>query len=85
MAKAKIQTYQLKDFTITIDHSACISCGTCEALAPKTFKLDNKMMSQVNEKSADSAKTLAMAAEGCAVEAITIIDKKSGKKLWPRS
>lgn len=83
MAKPKTQTYQLKDVTITIDGAACISCGTCEALAPQTFKLDKKLISEVKEESSDDKQTILIAAQGCAVEAIIVTDKKSGKKLYP--
>lgn len=69
-------SYQTENYTIEIDRDACIGCGTCEALAPKTFKLDKDLKSTVLENSTDSAKTLKEAAESCAVEAITVTDKR---------
>ena len=77
---AKI-TYQTENYTIEIDRDACIGCGTCEALAPKTFKLDKDLKSIVKEGSTDSKENLKNAIQSCAVEAIIIIDKKTGKKL----
>lgn len=78
---AKIKTYETGDLIIEIDESKCISCGTCVALAPKTFELDKKLMSVVKPGPNDSAKVIIEAAQSCAVEAITIKEKKTGKKL----
>lgn len=84
MAKADIKTYQTKDFTIKINRTECIGCGTCSALAPKTFELDGKMICQVKNEPHDPSKIILEAAQSCATDAITIIDKKTGKKLWPK-
>lgn len=80
MAK-KLVSFETKDLIIEIDHSLCISCGTCAALAPKTFELDKNLLSQVKTDSDDSTQTIIGAAQSCAVGAITVTDKKTGKKL----
>lgn len=84
MAKSGIVTYQTENYTITIDRASCLSCGTCEALAPKTFKLDKESISIVKDAPNDPPKEILAAAESCGFEAITLIDKKTGKKIWPR-
>lgn len=81
---AKVKTFETPELIIKIDQSACISCGTCEALAPKTFELDKNLKSQVKANGPyDKKDEVVNAAQSCAVDAITIIDKKSGQKLWP--
>lgn len=74
-------TYQTENYTIVIDRDACIGCGTCEAIAPKTFELDKNLKSVVKEGSTDSKENLQNAIQSCAVEAIIITDIKTGKKL----
>lgn len=70
---ANIKTYKVGDLTITIDRSKCISCGTCSAIAPKTFELDKDLISVVKDQGPyDDEKTIREAAESCCVEAITI-------------
>lgn len=76
-----IKTYETKNFIIKIDRSLCISCGTCTAIAPNTFELDENFAPRVKPDSNDSLKTILEAARSCATSAITVMDKKTGKKL----
>jgi len=71
----KIKTYQTEDLIIEIDTSKCISCGTCVAIAPKTFKLGETMISQVKPSPNDDKKTILEAAQSCMAEAIKITEK----------
>ncbi|MDO8570395.1 MAG: ferredoxin [Candidatus Daviesbacteria bacterium] len=57
---------------ITINRKTCISCGTCVAIAPKTFELDDKMIAVVKSGLLDNIKTIQDAASSCAVSAITV-------------
>ncbi len=63
---------------IKIDRKKCISCGLCESLAPKTFKLDKNLKSIVKEKGPyDLPAKIKEAVQNCAVGAITV--EKSSK------
>ena len=84
MPKAKIKNYQTAKATIEINRSVCISCALCNTLAPSTFELDEEMISSVQPDSKDSLNVIVSAAENCSVEAITVTDKKTGKRLWPK-
>lgn len=59
--------------TITIDRSGCISCGVCEAICPKVFRLDNEGLAEVvQQPEADCETEAAQAAADCPVAVIII-------------
>lgn len=75
MAKNNIKTYQVGSLTIEIDRSKCISCASCTFVAPKTFELDDQMISVVKEDSKDSPKVIEEGALSCPTQAIVIKPK----------
>lgn len=79
MAKAKIEIYPRKNCTIQIDNSLCISCGSCAAIAPKTFELDDDLVCKVKPDPIDSLSVVEEAMTGCVVEAIKIIKDKASR------
>ncbi len=78
-----IRTYETENYIIKINRSQCIGCGTCSAIAPKTFEPDNNYITTVIPGQNDPADQILEAACSCAVSAITIIDKKTGKEIYP--
>jgi ferredoxin len=68
----KVITYQIEEAKIIIDRNKCISCGLCAELAPKTFELDDEMISTVKEKPHDTLAKIKEAASSCATQAITV-------------
>ena len=58
-----------------IDEDKCIGCGTCVAVAPKTFRLRDDGKAEVIEPPGDDEKTIKEAIETCAVDAIKLIEK----------
>lgn len=78
-----IKTYETDKYIIKINRTQCIGCGTCSAIAPDTFELDKNYKTSVLSSSKDSLETILQAAQSCAVEAIVIIDKKTGKQIYP--
>jgi len=58
------------DIMITVNQETCIGCGTCAALCPQTFKINDGGKSEViNQDDAECAKG---AAASCPVQAITV-------------
>jgi len=53
-----------------IDKEKCIGCGTCAAIAPKSFKLGDDGKAEVINPPGDSEEKIKEAVESCAVEAI---------------
>jgi ferredoxin len=57
----------------TVDQTVCIGCGSCEATAPGSFKIDQKIMkAEAITPTGDSDDLVRQAAEGCPVQAIKI-------------
>lgn len=71
------------DLLIKIDRDACVSCGSCAAIAPQMFELDGDMKSSIREDTAIDAKKAVEAAKSCPAGVITIIDGATNEKLWP--
>ena len=57
---------------IVVDKDKCIGCGTCVAIAPKTFKLGEDDKAEVIEPLGDEEEIVRQAADSCPVEAIKI-------------
>ena len=53
-----------------VDADKCIGCGTCAALAPNTFKIENGK-SIVVDSQGDDEKTIQSAIDSCPVDAIS--------------
>jgi ferredoxin len=70
-------------YKIVIDRNLCIGAGSCVAIAPKAFTLDNEakaiVLPTVDE---ESNETVIEAAKACPVAAIMIYDE-SGKPIYP--
>ncbi len=56
--------------TVTVDYSSCEGCGTCEALCPETFELNNEKAEVKDESGAGC--DLEDAVQSCPTEAITV-------------
>ena len=59
-------------FKPKIDREKCIGCGTCPALAPKTFQLDDEGKAIVINSAGDDADTIKMAVDSCPTQAISL-------------
>lgn len=55
---------------IKIDKELCISCGTCVALCPDNFKMDDGEKAEVIKH--EDSECVQNAISSCAVQAITI-------------
>ena len=58
---------------ITIDKDKCIGCGTCVAIAAKSFKLMDDGKAEVINPPSDNEKTIQEAIDSCPVSAIFIV------------
>ncbi|MGB9911553.1 MAG: ferredoxin [Microgenomates group bacterium] len=57
---------------VTVDKNKCIGCGTCIAIAPKSFKFDNEGKSEAIVPPGDNEEKIKEAGESCPVNAIKI-------------
>lgn len=53
-----------------VDKTKCIGCGSCVAIAPKSFKLGDDGKAEAIEPAGDPEETVKQAIEGCPVDAI---------------
>ncbi|RLJ03279.1 MAG: ferredoxin [Candidatus Aenigmatarchaeota archaeon] len=57
---------------VTVDHEACIGCGSCVALCPEVFELGEDGKSHVKNPDACDQCNCQEAADVCPVGAITL-------------
>jgi ferredoxin len=55
----------------------------CEAIATKTFRLNDDRQSEVVNPEGDSVEKVLEAAENCPVSAIFVEDAETGERLFP--
>ena len=68
---------------VEVDHGLCIGSGMCVSTAPGRFRLDpGRQSCPVTPEDTPSESVLA-AAEGCPVEAISIVLADSRKAVFP--
>ena len=68
---------------ITVDRAKCEGYGKCVQAAPKTFKLDEKFISDVLDPKGDTDDKILLAAKICPTKAILLDDEESGKRIFP--
>jgi ferredoxin len=59
---------------VVVDPKLCLGCGTCVALAPKSFQLGKDGKAEVLEPPGDDEKTIKEAIGSCPVGAIKTIN-----------
>lgn len=70
-------------YKIIIDRLLCIGAGSCVAIAPLAFTLDNEAKAVVlPDFTTESDENILEAAKACPVAAITIQDE-TGKHVYP--
>ncbi len=67
---------------IKIIREKCISAGTCVAIAPSTFELDDEGKVILKDPKGDDEQTIIDAAKSCPTQAIEIYDDE-GKQVVP--
>ncbi len=70
-------------YKITIDRNLCIGAGSCVAIAPQAFALDNEAKAIVLPTATTEDDNMILeAAKACPVAAIIVHDE-SGKQIFP--
>lgn len=80
----KIKTLDGVEIFLKIDKDICIGAGSCAALAPETFGLDDKGIVYLIENSSyDTLEDILAGAQSCPVFAIILYDSEM-KQIWPQ-
>jgi len=70
-------------YTVKVIREKCISAGSCVAIAPGTFVLDEEGIAKIVSQTGDDAETQLLGAQSCPTAAIEVIDNETGEKVWP--
>ena len=83
----KIMQEKEQDLSVSVDHSLCIGCCSCEIIAPQVFAVDklskmNPKSSVINQSGAKPDKIMD-AAQTCPTKAIRVEEKETKRRLYP--
>lgn len=70
-------------YTIKVIDDKCIAAASCIGVAMNTFKLNDKNIAEVISEDGDEPDMVMLAAQSCPTNAIILIDKETGKQVWP--
>ena len=79
-----VTTQQVGKYTVKVIRDKCISAGSCAAIAPNTFKLDEQGIAVILSQTGDNPETQLLAAQSCPTAAVEIVDNQTGEQVWPK-
>ena len=78
---------------VEVDADKCLGFGSCVIVAPDVFRLDERpghgvfqsraKLDVLDEGGGKDFENLVIAAQSCPTQAITIIERKTGKRIYP--
>jgi len=78
---------------VEVDSDKCLGFGSCVIVSPDVFRLDERpgkgvfrsqaKLDVLDEAGGKDFENLLIAAQSCPTQAITIIDRKTGKRIYP--
>ena len=78
---------------VEVDADKCLGFGSCVIVSPDVFRLDERpgkgvfrnraKLDVLDQSGGKNFENLLMAAQSCPTQAITITDRKSGKRIYP--
>jgi ferredoxin len=75
---------QIGKYKVQVINEKCISAGSCVAIAPNVFELDEEGIARVISQDGDDDDTKLLAAQSCPTAAIIVTDTETGEQVWPR-
>jgi len=80
-----VQEKKIGKYKVEVIRDKCISAGSCEAIAPKIFELDEEGIAIVVSQDGNSDEEKLLAAQSCPTNAIIVTDTETGEQVWPKS
>ena len=89
---SKISGINEKNIDVNIEKESCMGVGSCVAIAPQVFKIDEASLKssfmayaplEVLDKKGASNQTILEAAQSCPYKAIIVEDKDSNEQIFP--
>lgn len=78
---------------VDVDADKCLGFGSCVIVSPEVFRLDERpgqgvfrsraKLDVLDETGGKDFDRLRMAAQSCPTQAISIVDRKTGKRIYP--
>jgi ferredoxin/uncharacterized protein YuzE len=78
---------------VEVDADKCLGFGSCVIVSPDVFRLDERpgqgvfqsraKLDVLDEAGGKDYENLQIAAQSCPTQAITLIDRKTGKRIYP--
>ena len=78
---------------VNVDADKCLGFGSCVIVSPDVFRLDERpgqgvfrstaKLDVLDETGGKDFDRLRMAAQSCPTQAISIVDRKTGKRIYP--
>lgn len=78
---------------VVVDADKCLGFGSCVIVSPDVFRLDERpgqgvfqsraKLDVLDEAGGKDFENLLIASQSCPTQAITIIDRKTGKRIYP--
>jgi len=75
---------QIGKYQVSVINEKCISAGSCVAIAPAVFELDEEGIARVIAQDGHDDDTKLLAAQSCPTAAIIVVDTETGQQVWPR-
>jgi ferredoxin len=83
--KVVVNEKQIGKYRVEVVRNKCISAGSCEAVAPAVFELDEEGIAVVISQDGNTDEEILLAAQSCPTDAVIITDTSSGEQVWPKS
>ena len=89
---SKVSGINERNIDVNIEKEACMGVGSCVAIAPQVFKIDEASLKssfmayaplEVLDKKGASNQTILEAAQSCPYKAIIVEDKDSNEQIFP--
>ncbi len=75
---------QIGKYLVEVIRPKCIGAGSCVAIAPGVFELDEENLAKIISQDGDDDDTKLLAAQSCPTAAIIVTDTTTKKQVWPR-
>jgi ferredoxin len=78
-----VQTKIIGKYKVEVIREKCIGAGSCVAIAPAVFTLDEAGIAHILSQDGNDDDTKLLAAQSCPTAAIIVTDTETGKQVWP--
>ncbi|NCN51201.1 MAG: ferredoxin [Candidatus Pacebacteria bacterium] len=79
-----VQTKMAGKYKVEVIRDKCISAGSCVAIAPGVFELDEEQIAVIISQDGDDDQTKLLAAQSCPTAAVIVTDIETGQQVWPQ-